>query len=83
MALIRDISAAVLAGGRSSRFGMDKALYSHRGKPLLEYVTGILSGIFSEIAVIADDGERYSCFGYPVHPDLVRGFGPLGASSPP
>ncbi|MBN1533984.1 MAG: molybdenum cofactor guanylyltransferase [Spirochaetes bacterium] len=75
---IRDISAAVLAGGMSSRFGQNKAMYHHNGKPLIQHVTGVLSGIFGEISVIAGhvDGDYGS--GYPVHPDLISGFGPLG-----
>ncbi|GIW27002.1 MAG: molybdenum cofactor guanylyltransferase [Meiothermus sp.] len=61
-------SGAVLAGGRSSRFGQDKALYVYKGKPLIAWVLDSMAGA-SERLVIAN--RPYP--GLEVYPDLWRG----------
>ena len=62
------VSGAVLAGGRSSRFGADKALAVWRGKTLLEHSLAGLEGC-AERFVIGGDAARYGFAGFPVHPD--------------
>ncbi|WP_119340205.1 molybdenum cofactor guanylyltransferase [Meiothermus hypogaeus] len=62
-------SGAVLAGGLSSRFGQDKALYVYRGKPLIGWVLESMSGA-SEVFVVAN--RPYPGFGT-VYQDLRRG----------
>jgi molybdenum cofactor guanylyltransferase len=69
------ISGAVLAGGRSSRFGRDKALEVWQGKTLLEHALSSLEGC-NDRFVIGGTGERYGFAGVPVHPDLE----PFGGS---
>lgn len=61
-------SGAILAGGRSSRFGQDKALYVYRGKPLITWVMDSMAKA-SERMVIAN--RPYP--GLVVYPDLRRG----------
>lgn len=63
-------SGAVLAGGRSRRFGEDKALFVYRGKPLLAWVLESLGGA-GERFVVAN--RPYEGFGVPVYPDLLPG----------
>ncbi|HGY10544.1 MAG TPA: molybdenum cofactor guanylyltransferase [Oceanithermus profundus] len=65
-----EFSGAVLAGGRSERFGQDKARFVWRGRPLAEHV----------LASLARAGERflvanrpYPEFGVPVHADVIPG----------
>lgn len=67
------ISGALLAGGRSSRFGQDKALYVYRGKPLAAWVLesfAAADGPFAERLVIS---SRPYDFGVPVYPDIYPG----------
>ncbi len=63
-----NLSGAVLAGGRSSRFGADKALASWRGKTLLEHALAGLQGC-EERFVVGGDAARYGFAGVAVHPD--------------
>jgi molybdopterin-guanine dinucleotide biosynthesis protein A len=67
-------SGAVLAGGRSSRFGQDKARFVYRGRALLEWVLLSLEEA-DERFVVAK--RVYPEFGVPVYADLVEA-GPLG-----
>jgi molybdopterin-guanine dinucleotide biosynthesis protein A len=52
-------TAIVLAGGRSSRFGADKALAPVNGRPMIEVVLAVLTGIFPEVLIVAKNPERY------------------------
>lgn len=76
--LLDSINAFIIAGGRSRRFGRDKALFPVEGVPLIERVISVLGGIFAEISIIADDHGRFSGLGLPCHADIVKGWGPLG-----
>ena len=67
-------SAAVLAGGRSRRFGRDKARVPWRNRALLEHVLASLAEA-DERFVVAN--RPYPEAGVPVLPDLVPGRGPL------
>ncbi|WP_407570862.1 molybdenum cofactor guanylyltransferase [Deinococcus altitudinis] len=69
------LAAAITAGGRSRRFGQDKALYAVQGVPLLNRVAGSLQA-FSPRLLIAPEG-RYILAGWAQHADLRPGEGPL------
>ena len=66
----------VLAGGRSSRMGQDKALLTLGGEPLVQRAVRKLSEICAEVAV-AGGTEDLARFGR-VIPDKSPGCGPLG-----
>jgi molybdopterin-guanine dinucleotide biosynthesis protein A len=71
-----NITAAVLAGGRSSRMGTDKALLELDGKPLLDIALEKCGG-FSRVLISANDAAKYARFGASVVPDLIPGQGPM------
>lgn len=73
-----EISAFIIAGGKSTRFGEDKALFIYRGKPLIEHVIERIRPVFEKIAIVADDSEKYAYLGFPCHVDIIPGLGPLG-----
>lgn len=74
---IKDITAFVIAGGKSTRFGQDKLVYKLNGIPILEHVTGILKTIFSRIIIIGDTLEKFAYLGLESHSDLIKGIGPI------
>ena len=60
---MRDAAAIVLAGGRSERFGSDKALAAFRGEPLLAHALRGARAEFGEVLVVAKRAEPYAAFG--------------------
>ncbi|MCB0396467.1 MAG: molybdenum cofactor guanylyltransferase [Flavobacteriales bacterium] len=71
-----DITGFVLAGGKSSRMGRDKALIPLHGTSMIEYATRSLLPVCSTVAIIAGN-DRYRELGYPVYADVVPDSGPL------
>lgn len=68
------ILGAVLAGGRSSRFGSDKALAMWRGRPLIAHVVARLATVTDAVIVCGRDHA-----GFVSVPDRpMAGLGPLG-----
>lgn len=66
----------VLAGGRSSRMGRDKALLAVDASPMLRVIAARVEAVAGGVTVIADSG-RYASLGLEVVPDLRPGLGPL------
>ncbi len=72
--------AAVLAGGRSSRMGTDKALVrlDPTGPTLLERVLERVGAVAEERLIIASDRPAYTAFGVAVEPDHYPDAAALG-----
>jgi molybdopterin-guanine dinucleotide biosynthesis protein A len=68
-------SAAVVAGGKSSRMGSPKARLEFAGEPLLARVLRPLQALFEDVFIVSDDASLAD-FGVPVWPDVTPG-GPL------
>jgi molybdopterin-guanine dinucleotide biosynthesis protein A len=75
---IDGITGVILAGGKSSRFGSNKALAEFRGLPLIERVTTKLSTIFPRLVIISNSPHEYSYLGLPIYQDIIKGLGPIG-----
>ena len=77
------ISVILLAGGRSSRLGQDKAWLPFGGEPLVLRAARRVSALAGEILFSAGPAERYAALGDAlavparVAPDLHPGTGPL------
>jgi molybdenum cofactor guanylyltransferase len=71
-----DVSGYVLAGGKSSRMGQDKALLELAGKPLVQRAVEKLRLVCAEVSIVGNRAELgvYA----PVVRDLHEGCGPLG-----
>lgn len=71
-------SAAILAGGNSTRMGTDKALLDWNGRPLLAHIATRLTSWFDQVVIIANRSEPYQFVNLPILPDGAPGLGPLG-----
>jgi molybdenum cofactor guanylyltransferase len=74
---LAEASAAILAGGASSRMGRDKSLLLVDGKPLVQRVRDQLSRRFDDILISTNEAEKYAFLDARTVPDLVPGHGPL------
>jgi molybdopterin-guanine dinucleotide biosynthesis protein A len=71
-----NITGFVLAGGKSTRMGRDKAALHLEGRTLLEHALGTLRQVCAEVMVLGPR-ELYSKFGAEVVEDIFPGCGPL------
>ncbi len=69
----------ILAGGRSSRFGRDKAGEVLEGRALICHVADAARPHVEEITVVADVPGKYMHLGFNTFADDDPGKGPLGA----
>ncbi len=72
-----DITGVVLAGGKSSRMGIDKALLKLGEKRMIEIAVELMKSIFSEVIIITNSPEEYKFLSLPLFTDIYKGKGPL------
>lgn len=76
-----DLAAIVLAGGRSTRMGQDKASLVLDGRTLLQWVVDAVSAVASEVVVVGAPGRGLPAVVSPrmlrTVADSVEGQGPL------
>lgn len=72
------VEGSVLAGGKSTRMGSDKATIMFDGKLFIENIISVMKRNFSLVNVISSNPEHKTLSGVKVYPDLEEGRGPLG-----
>jgi molybdopterin-guanine dinucleotide biosynthesis protein A len=70
--------AIVLAGGRSSRFGKDKAFVKVGDSTIVESLLFPLRLLFDKIILVTNHPEKYRFLGVKTVADKIKGIGPLG-----
>jgi molybdopterin-guanine dinucleotide biosynthesis protein A len=70
------LSGFVLAGGKSTRMGQDKAALPLNGRTLLEHALAALRSVCRDVAILGKP-ELYGTLA-PVYEDIFPGCGPLG-----
>ncbi|MGA9963586.1 MAG: molybdenum cofactor guanylyltransferase, partial [Terriglobales bacterium] len=70
------VTAFVLAGGKSSRMGSDKAFLRLGDETLLSQALKLTSAVVSEVCIVGD-AKKFAAFGRVVE-DVYRERGPLG-----
>jgi FdhD protein len=72
-----DVTAVILAGGRSSRMLSNKALLPYRGGRFIEAIHRLLQTIFPEVILVTNNPEQYEFLPCRKVPDLYEGMGVL------
>ena len=75
---IDGVSGVILAGGKSSRYGKNKALVNINGIPLIKRVLRVMESLFPSIVVITNTPDDYAFLSLPMFEDKIKGLGPLG-----
>ena len=75
--LMSDATAIIMAGGQSSRMGVDKSLLPLNDKPMVQAIYEQLQGSFSQILISSNEKKKLTFLGLKVVPDKQTGQGPL------
>lgn len=71
-------TAIILAGGKNTRMGVDKAFLKIREKTIIDLILDRLKSIFEEITIVTNSPGRYRYLGVRLLPDIIPDSGPLG-----
>ena len=71
------VNGYILAGGKSSRMGIDKGLMLLDGKTMIKHVIDALEPVVDKIVIVSSNNE-YENFGFEVICDLIKDIGPAG-----
>jgi molybdopterin-guanine dinucleotide biosynthesis protein A len=71
-------TTAIMAGGKSSRMGTDKAFVPLLGKPMIEHVLARVGSLGDEQIIITNSPQKYRYLGLPIFSDIYEDHGPLG-----
>jgi molybdopterin-guanine dinucleotide biosynthesis protein A len=73
----QDVTGLILAGGESRRFGSDKALHLVDGRPMIEHVYNVVTGVVGDVFISVSDPSVNT--GLPAEhlPDIYPDAGPL------
>ncbi len=71
-----NITAIILAGGKSSRMGADKGFVSYNNKPFVQHIIEVVKPLTDEIIIISNN-SNYEIFGLKRFNDLIENAGPL------
>ena len=72
------MTAVILAGGKSSRMGSNKAFLKLKGKTFIELQIDLLREVFDDIFISANTPLEYEYLNLPVFKDIYPDKGPLG-----
>ncbi|MCI0411500.1 molybdenum cofactor guanylyltransferase [bacterium] len=76
--MIESVAGVILAGGKSTRMGKNKALLPYRDRYLIDAPIEILNGIFSRVFLSVRNQDDFAEYGLPKIPDLHPDIGPIG-----
>lgn len=75
---MNSITGIILAGGKSSRMGQDKAFLLFSGRPLIEISIEKMSALFEEVVIVTNEPALYEKYRIKTCFDIFKDKGPLG-----
>jgi len=78
LALIKNVTGFILLGGKSSRYGSNKAFVEIEGVRLVDRVARVMKSIFHRVLLVTNTPDEYEYLKIPMIEDLIKGLGPMG-----
>jgi molybdopterin-guanine dinucleotide biosynthesis protein A len=72
------ITAVILAGGASKRYGQNKALLEINGVPLIDRIAEQMRNIFMRVILVTNQKKDFEYLELPMVEDIIKGLGPIG-----
>jgi molybdopterin-guanine dinucleotide biosynthesis protein A len=72
------MTGVILAGGKSSRYEINKAFVEIQGKRIIDLVFDVIGQTFPEILLVTNTPDQYGYLGLDMVGDIIKGIGPLG-----
>ncbi|MDH3217714.1 MAG: molybdenum cofactor guanylyltransferase, partial [Candidatus Krumholzibacteria bacterium] len=72
------LAVYILAGGRSTRFGRDKATFEVQGTPMIVHLAQTFAPLARSVTVVAAGAGVYEHLGLRTIGDVIEGKGPVG-----
>jgi molybdopterin-guanine dinucleotide biosynthesis protein A len=76
--LLSNITAAILAGGKSSRMGSDKSFAVLNNKSIFQYVLNCIQELGLPTILITNSPDKYAAYALRMYEDIVPDQGALG-----
>jgi molybdopterin-guanine dinucleotide biosynthesis protein A len=76
--LLKDITGLILVGGKSGRYGSNKAMVEVDGVRLIDRAVRVMRALFQEVILLTNTPHEYAYLDLPMLEDLIKGLGPLG-----
>ena len=73
-----DITGIILAGGKSSRMGVNKSFLKLGNETIIERTSNLMKTLFKDVIIVTNSPEEYAFLQIPLYTDVYRGKGPLG-----
>jgi molybdopterin-guanine dinucleotide biosynthesis protein A len=71
------MNGIILAGGENRRMGADKAFLEIDGRPLVEHILAVFTGLFKKTIIVTNTPDLYRNYGVEVTSDALDIRGPL------
>ncbi|MFA7421592.1 MAG: molybdenum cofactor guanylyltransferase [Melioribacteraceae bacterium] len=73
-----DITGIILAGGKSSRMGVNKCFLKIGNETIIERTLSLMKSIFSNVIIITNTPVEYTSLNALVFKDILKELGPIG-----
>ena len=75
--MLRNVTSALIAGGKSRRFGSSKLLANYNGKRLIDHALDIALTVSQDTIIIGNLDDDVAGGSVPIYKDIISGCGPL------
>jgi molybdopterin-guanine dinucleotide biosynthesis protein A len=75
---LEEVTGVILAGGKSTRYGTNKAFAEVQGVRLIERTIRVMGSVCPRLLLVTNTPAEYAYLQLPMVEDLIKGLGPLG-----